>query len=234
MILKMYDEITRKLPDQLDLMQEQMDKYNQMVKQHRQAVAAIVEKLEQERAQFDKELHGILTPEQQVKLKEMKERREAFRDRMHPGPKGPGAAGPCEGMGPDKDRPGKKTGMGQGKPMVQALEKMNLSVEKKEQVQKVLKESWDRMQACPKGDREARQAIHRETRDRIEKILSPEEMQQLRELIWENRGPRGDGPGKWGRDGRGPGGRDGAGRPKDEPAEDAPASAPPAVEESLW
>ena len=119
--------------------------------------------------------------------------------------------------------------------MARVLEEMKLAPEKREQVRKVLRESMERTRSAPEGDREARQKIGQETREKLRNILSPEEMQRLHELMREQRGQRGDGPEGRDRDRRRPGGRGDDRGPKDGAEEEgSPPPPPPAAEESIW
>jgi len=164
-ILKMYDRVTRQLPDQLDLTLEQTDKYKTMVKEHRKSLEAIVKQLEQEQSKFESDLNAILTPEQQAKLKEQKKAREQAMKGMH-----------------QRSEAGDR-----GLILEKAVKKLNLPAEKNEKIQKILDESKKQFQE-KKGDPQARRQIMKDTMDKIRNELSPDEMNKLRSIMREERG----------------------------------------------
>ncbi len=200
-MLNMYDRITRQLPDQLNLSLDQMDKYKTMVREHRKALEEIVKKLEQERTKFDSDLNAILTPEQQTKLKELKQDRERTLKGMQGGP----GMGKARGAGEE----------GRQWILAKAIKELNLPAEKNAQVEKILAEGREKFQATPKGDREAHRQVMKQTMDSLRNALSPEEMNRLKTIMREEREKSGVGPGRGGkgrfggpgnRPGRGPGG----------------------------
>jgi len=207
-MLDMFDRVTKSLPEKLGLTADQLTKYNTLVQQQRAAIQEIVKKLEQQKIKFDTDLNAMLTPEQQTKLKELKKHREETMQRLRQG--GPGMGGGQGMRGP---------GM-----MTKALEEMKLSPDKKAEVKKIIDDSQAKLQAAPKGDPQAHMQIMRDMREKIRGVLSPEEMDQLRSKMRQERG-------QWGP--RGGGGRRGQGRGPDGPGNDQPPP-PPAQEESLW
>ncbi|NLE30263.1 MAG: hypothetical protein GX629_11410 [Phycisphaerae bacterium] len=186
-IVQMYDRITKALPCQLELTPEQLEEFNTLVSQNRAELNDIVKQLEAQRAKFDADLNAILTPQQQAKLNELKERKQRMmkesRQRMRPG-KGEGKRRGM-GPGPHADKPA---------PMLQAIEELNLSPERSAQVTEILKNSRQRIADAPKGDRQARMEIMKDTMAKLNEVLTPEEMEKVKESMRALRpkGPRGE------------------------------------------
>lgn len=196
MILNMFDRVSQKLPEQLDMAPDQKEKYVTMVKKHREEMEAIVKRLAQAWENYQKDLQAMLTPAQQEKLKELKVQRERFRS--------------GHGQGPGMDRPG-RGGPGAARAahaqrFQKAVDQLNLAPEKREQVDKIMKDM--------------RQQIHQ--------VLSPEEVARLKAILQEGRPGGPGGP----RRGFGPNGPP-EGRGADGSGEDAPPPPPPADEDCL-
>jgi Spy/CpxP family protein refolding chaperone len=120
-----------------------------------------MEAMKAERERFEAEVNTILTPEQQANFKGLKANRE---QKM----KGPEA--------------GDKKGGGFG----QALEQLNLPADKLAQVQAIMKESWEKQKAAPRGDRAAHQEIRKQMIEKVRSILTPEEMTKFEQLMKEH------------------------------------------------
>jgi Spy/CpxP family protein refolding chaperone len=115
-----------------------------------------------EKERFEAEVKTILTPEQQAKFEELKANRE-------------------------KKMKGPEAGVKRGGRMGQVLKQLDLPEEKLAKVQAIMKESWEKMAAAPKGDRAARQQIQKEKTEKIKAVLTPEEMARFEQAMQENR-----------------------------------------------
>jgi Spy/CpxP family protein refolding chaperone len=173
-MLGMFDRVARELPEKLNFTPEQKEKFNVLAQTHRTAMEALVKQLEQEKQKFETDLNGILTPDQQAKLKELKKAREFVQKRFQEGMKGQAL----------------KQGM-----VVRAVKELNLPPEKNEKVMDVLTESRAKFLSAPKGDRQIRKQLMREMMDKIREVLAPEEFQRLQEMLRAQRGEMGRGQG---------------------------------------
>lgn len=114
------------------------------------------------------DIKAILTPEQQVKMDELKAQFEQRR--------GPGAGGMRQGL------------MG-------VVEQLNLTPEQKQQVDAALAEMREKMQTGDKTP-EARQAAIEDMQSKLQTILTAEQLQKLEELKAQRPAGPGKGPGK--------------------------------------
>ena len=104
-----------------------------------------------------------------------------------------------------------------------ALGKLELSEEQKTQVDQLLDDSAEKMRALREQQENVREQfreIFRDTHEQLNQILTPEQRDQLRELMPHRRGP-GEGRGPRGPEDR-RGGPDGPGRPDQDPDHRAP------------
>jgi Spy/CpxP family protein refolding chaperone len=196
-MLTMFDRVAKMLSKQLGLTDEQKTKFDAMIKTNRAELADIVKKLEAQREKFDKDLDAILTPEQKEKLANIKERRENMMKRMGGGGEGLGA-------------------------VMKAVKELKLPADQEAKVNDILTQAKTKFKAA-KGDRDARQEIMKDMMTQLNKVLTGEEMDQLRACMRDQMGgPRGPGmaPGM----GKGHGGRMGHGmghRPDQDSSDDS-------------
>jgi Spy/CpxP family protein refolding chaperone len=180
-ILNMFDMVTKALPEKLDLTAEQKEKFNTLVTKNRAELEEIVKKLDAQRNKFDADLNAILTPEQKAKLQELKARKEKMME----------GRGPGMGMGM-----GHGPGMGMARPgmMLKAIQEMNLPKEKAAKATEIINKSKENFKKAPQGDRQARMEIMRNTMAQLKEVLTPEEMNQLKEKMREMSpaGPKGE------------------------------------------
>lgn len=148
-LLESFDRTTSAMPTALTLTPAQSDRFKSLVSDHRRTLERLVKQMEAENEKFDASLNQILTPEQQTKLKDLQ--------------KGPA-------MGPG--------GAGRGG-FLNAVNEMNLTPEKKTQVEKIMSDFRDKMRSAPRGDREARDTLRKEMEDQLRQVLSADEFQQL-------------------------------------------------------
>lgn len=210
-MMGMFDRVAKELPEKLSFTPEQKTKFDALAQKHRANIEELMKKLEQERKSFETDLNAMLTPEQQAKLKELKKAREFVQKRFQEGMKG--------------QSPEFRQGM-----IIRAVKELNLPPEKNEKVLSILTDYRAKFQAAPKGDRQARQQIMKEMMSKIRETLAPEEFQRLKEILHEQRGPMGRGPGRGG-----PGGPEGRGPGMNQPCPEGrpgePLPPPPSDEE---
>jgi Spy/CpxP family protein refolding chaperone len=173
-ILGIYDMVTKALPNQLGLTADQIEKFNKLVSANRTELQEVIKKLDAQRTKFDTDLNAILTPEQKAKLQELKDRKHQMMKNMMPGM--------GKGMGMEPDRPGM---------LLKALSQMNLpkdKVDKITEIAKTCKESFKNA----KGDPQARRKIMSDMMSQIEKVLTSEEFQKLKDTM-RTMAPKGQG-----------------------------------------
>ncbi len=163
-ILMMYDKITEELPDLLNLREPQIDKYNEIKRQHRQNLKEICKQLEQERKSFKKDLESILTPEQQEKLAQLqKKMRKMGKARM--------------GKGKGRRR------MPHPRLIAQAIRQMNLPEDKAREIKEILMNARDRAKSVDRRDKKELRAIFTDMIEQIKQVLSPEEYERLKDIV---------------------------------------------------
>jgi Spy/CpxP family protein refolding chaperone len=167
-MLKMFDRVAIMLTKQLNMTDEQKTKFQAIVKTNRAELQEIIKRLEAQRQTFDKQLNAILTPEQKQKLQQMRERRERMMRRMGQGEAGPGI-------------------------LMKAVKELNLPADRAAQVNTILTDAKAKFKEA-KGDRDARRTIMKNMMDKLNKVLTGEEMDKLRDLVRDQMGPRGMGP----------------------------------------
>jgi Spy/CpxP family protein refolding chaperone len=190
-MLKMFDRVAEMLPKKLELTEEQKTQFQDIVKTNRAELEEIVKKLEAQRQKFDTDLNAILTPEQKEKFEQIKQRREKMMKQHMMG----------EGMEEGRGGPGV---------MMKAIKELNLPEERAAKVNEILADAKAKFKEAPKGDPEARREMMRNMMGKIGEILTPEEMDKLKDAMREQmkergqmKGMRGEMRGKHGR-GMGP------------------------------
>ncbi len=213
-VLLMYDRITEQLPELLDLKDSQIDKYNEIKKQHRQSLKEICEQLERERESFKKDIESILTPEQQEKLRQLQKKAHRM-----------GKARMGRGKGAKR--------LPHPRLIVQAIRQMDIPEDKAAEIKEILMDTRNRVQSANRYDKKEMRKIFKDMIEQIKQVLSPEEYERMKEIVrdlqsqqegrFRNKRFSRQGAGQWdrpfnrnnrhrGRPGNGPGRRYGPGR----------------------
>ncbi len=162
-ILMMYNRITEQLPEALGLSDAQMDKYNEIKKQHKQRIKEICEQLKAERESFKADLESILTPDQKEKLQQL-QRQMHHRRRAQ--------------MGNWRKRAGRRPL--RPRIILQAVKQMNLSEDKIEKLKEIFQDTRNRVQSSDRSDKKEMREIFRDMMEQIKQVLSPEEYERMK------------------------------------------------------
>ncbi len=175
-----------RLAQELNLTQEQRQKLEPIFQQQMQQMRATREdtsltpeqrrvKMDQLRQSTHSQINSVLTPEQQEKFKQLREKH------------GPGMGGP--GRGPGMSMRGPGAGMG-------PLARLNLTPDQQAKLKPIFEDTHSKMQALhqdtsltPEQRREKARQIWQNSQAQINTILTPEQKQQW-EQMRERRGRR--------------------------------------------
>jgi len=205
----------RKLPDVLEMNEDQRNEYGRIARKHRAAVKRLLAELREQRDKFRGELNEILKPEQRERLEQY--RRRMGRDMVPRRPYRPGQwmRGRMRGWG--RPGPGEPFRL---RPAVveRALDRIELPEEQKDKAMDVVRETREKIRSIePQRRREAAREILPRMMERVRDVLGPENFERLKrtihESIGERRGQRRPEPRPWRREagprhrgeGRGPG-----------------------------
>lgn len=174
-----------KLPDMLKMDEAQRGKYRPIAEKHRAEVKRLLKELRQQTTKFRAQMNEILTPEQQEKLKQM-------RQRMH------------RRMGKGQHPSGRGRMLGLRPRLTQrALELLDISEEKKDKIKELVNAAREKCKSIDREQKRFRGAVREIFTDmsrRIREVLSAEEFNQLKQKVKELSGKAHK---KWGRHGKG-------------------------------
>ncbi len=161
-IIKMFNRMTRPLPEKLDMTEDQLEDFKKICKEHRKKMMKIWKEFLEAREEFRSKLNSILTPEQKEKLNEMKKKarrriKHAYKER------------------------GKRK-LPSPAIVARAIRKMDLPDDKVREIKELVAETRERIKIARRTDRESIKPIIKDFLEELKSILSDRELKQLKEI----------------------------------------------------
>lgn len=179
-----HEQMFDRLADRLELTDDQLDTYDQLVADHLAVMQALHEKMKQAREDFEADLQDILTEDQLTRFKDMKqrmeERRQGMRERMKERFEQRG-----QGQQDGQFRPRNGRG-GPGGPrgLMQALQQLDLTDQQKQELRELGQDLRGKMRNV---EPEQRRELFEDFREQVRTIIGEENAEQLREMMEQRR-----------------------------------------------
>lgn len=160
--VKRIEQLIDKLPEVLDLSEEQKGKLEEIWEKHKARVEELLKQLNEEREQFQKELEGILTPEQKEKFTQIQKRIKRAKEALSNRIKAPDLPGPAL--------------------IAAALQRIELSEEKKSKIEEIIEQTRSQIRDAREAGEDIRPII-KEFLGKVKAVLTEEELQQLKQKV---------------------------------------------------